>query len=243
MSSAKAYYERYWTPEGVLPSGPMDQKLWDLLEAHVRPDSSCLDIGCGDGRTYGWWLGERAKQYLGLDISENAVARARQLGLDARAIDDAASFPFGDEEYDAATCIEVLEHLFEPHTAVAEVFRVLRPGGVLIATVPNVAYWRRRADLFVFGRWNPLGDEHSVDQPWRDPHIRFFTAPAFERMLRRAGFADVEVAGHAGGVLQDIPGLRRLGRGRGTSQTYRRLEDRFPALLGGRLHAVATKPR
>ena len=55
--------------------------------------------------------------------------------------------------FTVVVCFEVLEHLFAPHLAVAEMHRVLEPGGVLIATVPNVAYWRRRLD---FLRARPL---------------------------------------------------------------------------------------
>jgi hypothetical protein len=44
-----------------------------------------------------------------------------------------------------------------PTITVAEIHRVLRPGGLLIATVPNIGFWRRRVDRF--GRWNAGGDD------------------------------------------------------------------------------------
>ena len=49
--------------------------------------------------------------------------------------------PFGDGELDVVVCNEVLEHLLEPQRAAAEALRVLRPGGVFLVSVPNVAYW------------------------------------------------------------------------------------------------------
>jgi SAM-dependent methyltransferase len=240
--SVGRYYEEYWTEEGFNPVRPVNPQLLRLLAGHLRPEGDLLDLGCGDGRTIGLWLRDRVGSYVGVDVSGTAVERARSLGLDARPIDDAAALGFDDASFDAVVCLEVLEHLFAPHDAAAEVHRVLRPGGVFLATVPNVAYWRWRRDLALRGVWNPYGDDLSLEQPWRDPHIRFFTVSAFERMLSRAGFASVEVGGHEGevlgawrlsGVARPVPALRR--------RLHRRLEQALLPLLGLRLHAVARK--
>ena len=74
----------------------------------------------------------------------------------------------------ASRCSSIYPILARPPLEAA---RVLRSGGVLIASVPNVAFWRRRLDL-VCGRWNPEGDDLSVAEPWRDPHLRFLTTAA-----------------------------------------------------------------
>jgi methionine biosynthesis protein MetW len=247
----KTYYETYWSPGGFRPTGQLRVPLQELYEQAIDPMMDCLDFGCGDGRTSGLWLSERARSYVGVDVSATAVAMARDSGLDARVVDDGDSLPFPDESFDAVVCIEVLEHLFEPQAACAEFLRVLRPGGTLIITVPNVAYWRRRLDFFVLGRWNPLGDELSVSQPWRDPHIRFFNRRSLTRMLEHHGFAQVEVGGHGGTLAGDIPIVRKLVRERGgwavpdwsPNPVYRRFERALPGLLGYRLHAVARRPR
>jgi 2-polyprenyl-6-hydroxyphenyl methylase/3-demethylubiquinone-9 3-methyltransferase len=201
-----------------------------------------LDLGCGDGQTSGLWLRDHGCDYVGVDISENAVQAARSLGLESARIDDAASLPFPDASFDAAACIEVLEHLFEPQLAVSEVLRILRPGGVLIVTVPNIAYWRWRLDLALLGRWNPLGDTLAVKEPWRDPHIRFFNPKTLREMLSSAGFNPVKVSGHAGRFLGDLPWLGRRLRGAvGASPPYRTMERLAPSLFAYRLHAVAYK--
>jgi SAM-dependent methyltransferase len=236
----KPYYDIYWSDSSFEQSPNLTPPLRALMAAHVRPGARCLDVGCGDGTTAGPWLLQRGCRYVGVDVSETAVQRAAGLGLDARLVDDASSLPFDDASFDAALAVEVLEHLFAPHLAAGEILRVLRPGGVLIVTVPNVAYWRRRLDLAVFGRWNPFGDDLSVEQPWRDPHIRFFNPWSLRRMLLATGFERVAVQGHGGAVLRDLPAARRLWRGR-PSPLYRAAERRLPALLGLRVGAVAFK--
>jgi hypothetical protein len=128
-------------------------------------------------------------------------------------------------------CIEVLEHLFAPDR------RVLRPGGRLVASAPNVAYWRLRA-MLATGTWNPLGDELSAEQPWRDPHLRFFTPATMERMLRLAGFAEVQVGAHGGRGLDHLT-TRPTAHGQG--RLYRLAERRWPALFGLTIHAVAVR--
>jgi SAM-dependent methyltransferase len=213
----------------------------EALDAHVGGEDRVLDFGCGDGRDIGRRLAERARGYVGVDISAVAVQGATELGLDARRIDSEREIPLPDRSFDVVTCLEVFEHLVEPHRAAWEIFRVLRPGGTLIATVPNVAYWRFRLDLAIFGRWDPLGDDFSVEQPWRDPHLRFFTKRTLTRMLAATGFREIEVQGCDGAVLADIPLLRRLSRGRG-SPPYRLLERRLPSILARNLLAVTHRP-
>lgn len=236
------YYDHYWSEEGFRPLGRISPALRALYERNVPEDAVCLDIGCGDGATSGIWLREHAAQYVGVDVSGPAISMAQAAGLDAQLIDDATSLPFDDDSFDVATCIEVLEHLFAPHLAAQEICRVLRPGGLMIATVPNAAYWRRRGELAVLGRWNPFGDDLSVKQSWRDPHIRFFTRWSLKTMLSGTGFTDVGVGGHGGSLFSEIPGVRRYVSA-GSSPLYRAVEARAPSLLANRLHVIARKPR
>src|SRR5262249_29211977 len=140
----------------------MDRGLERMLAADARPGAACLDVGCGDGGTVGPWLQSRGCRYLGVDVSSNAVEMAAARGLDAKKIDDAGALPLPDDGFDLAICLEVLEHLFQPQVAAAETLRILKPGGVLVAAVPNVAYWRRGAELAVIGRRGSIRDKHRV---------------------------------------------------------------------------------
>jgi SAM-dependent methyltransferase len=235
------YYDAYWGPGGSYSGCTRPKAVIEALGAHIGGQDRLLDFGCGDGRNVGTWLAERAGGYVGVDLSSIAVEGATELGLDARRIDSERHTPFPDGSFDVVACLEVFEHLVEPHRAASEIFRVLRPGGTLIATVPNVAYWRFRLDLAAFGRWNPLGDALSVEQPWRDPHLRFFNMRTLTRMLARAGFAEIGIGGCDGALLADIPLLRRLSRGRG-SPPYRLLERFLPSIFSRCLLTVAYRP-
>ncbi len=242
------YYESYWTHDQTSVRGAkyrsdhgfLTAPLAEVLSAQVSANAEWLDVGCGDGRTAGVWAREHGRRYLGVDVSSEAVKAAQAIGLDARKTDDATALPFPDNSFDVVTCIEVIEHLFLPREAVAEMRRVLRPGGRLIVTTPNVAYWRRRVDMALLGRWNPLGDDLAVEAPWRDPHIRFFNPGSLQRMLKSAGFGRVFIGGHEGSLLADIPVVRKLSRFE-SQGLYHNLEMQCPSLFGKRLHAIAWK--
>lgn len=230
------YYERYWSAE-TTPRYEPGPELAALLNRSLDGRAAVLDVGCGAGNSYAPAVAERAASYLGVDVSDRAVELARASGLDARVIEDAASLPFPDNSFDVAICIEVFEHLFAPDAAASEIRRVLRPGGRLVASAPNALYWRLRADL-LRGRWNPLGDALSVERPWRDPHIRFFSPPLMGRMLRECGFSTVRVGAHGGRLLDH---LTARPTGFGQSRLYRAAESRLPSLLGATIHALAVK--
>lgn len=238
---AADYYERYWSPGGYLPERRPLGALTALLAEFIPDGASVLDVGCGDGAAVGTWCAAHNRRYVGTDVSHAAVALARQNGFEATVCHDAASLPFPDARFDAVSCLEVVEHLFDPLAALREAARVLRAGGVLLVTTPNIAYWRWRVDMMLLGRWNPLGDPLAAREPWRDPHIRFFTLRVLRRMLVAAGLEPIRLGAHHGSLARDVPWLgKRLRLGPG-GPVYRMCERLIPSVLGYRLHAVARK--
>jgi methionine biosynthesis protein MetW len=240
----EAYYEQYWSLAGFHPQRRINPGLERLFVRNIPVGSKLVDVGCGNSSVCGLWFQQRGCDYLGVDVSEHAIAEARTSGLNVRKIDDASRLPYADETFDAAVCLEVLEHLFQPQIVASEILRVLKPQGILIATVPNAAYWRRRVEL-LFGRWNPLGDDLSIQQPWRDPHIRFFTRSRFSAMLLGVGFDQKEVGGHSSEyatLVRGARGLRKLYFTAHSSHFYRFLDRAGPALFAFRIHAVMSKP-
>jgi SAM-dependent methyltransferase len=240
-NSNQSYYETYWSPEGFSPTGkPLPETLRILFERYVQAEDRTVDVGCGDGSKSGAWLSRHAGGYTGFDVSSHAVELARARGLDAQVVEDASALPLTNGSVDVAVCSEVLEHLFNPLAAVLEMRRVLRDGGTLIVTVPNIVNWRSRLDFALLGRWHPGGDELSVRQPWRDPHIRFFTYRSLPGMLRDAGLEILEVGG-----VQDVSiayrmPLARRWFGEGPPGRPTRFLTRLaPGMWANHLYAVA----
>jgi SAM-dependent methyltransferase len=155
----------------------------------LPPDTRVLDAGCGEGLLVEEYTGRLA--IVGVDASY-ASAYVQQASLTA--------LPFAQGAFDRALCLDVLEHLsFEDQPrALAELHRVLAPGGQLLVTVPNLAHLQSRVHFLLTGRLirtaNPL--KHPGDRPLAD----------YLDLARRAGFI---VVGRSG-IFPTVPVLTRL---------------------------------
>ncbi len=115
-----------------------------LVAPHIPPTAErLLDFGCGNGAQT-LLLAERFRQVFAVDIepryldelAREAAARGWQDRI-LPTIYDGRRLPCGDGSMDCAVSFEVLEHVADERESLAELHRVLRPGGVLILTVPN----------------------------------------------------------------------------------------------------------
>jgi SAM-dependent methyltransferase len=104
-----------------------------LLERFAPPRARILDVGCGTGATTAAL--RPFGSVSGVDTGLAGLRHARAHGL-AVARGSAEKLPVGDAKLDVAVALDVLEHLDDDRRALAEILRVLRPGGVLLATVP-----------------------------------------------------------------------------------------------------------
>lgn len=97
------------------------------------------DIGCGPG-VFIRYMSLRAKHVIGLDVDRDSLGRVKSRHCNLRNVDFAAtvvdSLPFPDDLLDTVLFLEVLEHLEDDGAALREIWRVLRPGGKLVVSVP-----------------------------------------------------------------------------------------------------------
>lgn len=144
--------------------------VYSLLDKYLPPDTgrprNALDLGCGTGLNLDH-LSHYARP-TGTDFSEEALAFCRERGHASLAKADAAELPFPDNYFDIITALDVIEHLDDDHAAFTELKRVLRPGGLLVVSVPAYkALWTYWDDI--------LG------------HRRRYTVGMMRRSMRKAG--------------------------------------------------------
>lgn len=153
--------------------------ITNWIQAVVPNKSKVLDVGCGD-MTLSTLLPNY--QWVGYDVDTSKHPNVVQC--------DISQFPYPgkDEEFDAVVCSEVLEHLFEPHTAIKEFARLLQPGGKLIITVPNFD----NIDMIVKGRRNLLFNPEDM---WTIEHIRWYNVGNMTRLLTKQRFSLLKVTG------------------------------------------------
>ncbi|HVU04055.1 MAG TPA: class I SAM-dependent methyltransferase [Polyangiaceae bacterium] len=138
-----------------------------------------LDLGCNVG--YGTeLLSETASQVVGVDLSPAVVAAARKRvhapNVEFRLLPD-PRLPFPDGSFELVASFQVIEHVPEPASYLAEIRRVLVPGGHAIFTTPNAAI---RIDPGM--------------TPWNVDHVKEYRARELEPLLRRY-FSDVSLKG------------------------------------------------
>jgi SAM-dependent methyltransferase len=164
-------------PEGAEPERFAARR--DFLLAHAQGGRRVLDLGCGDG-AFAAELIEAGCVVTMADVAGEALrrARARAPGAEAVLLVEGAPLPFAEDAFDMVWAGEVLEHVADVVGLLAEVRRVLRWGGTLLATTP----WHGRLVVATDAHFDPRTD-----------HLRFFSARTLRAVLADAGFASAHV--------------------------------------------------
>jgi 2-polyprenyl-3-methyl-5-hydroxy-6-metoxy-1,4-benzoquinol methylase len=154
-----------------------------LLELVDPAGMRVLDAGCGAGGNAALMKGAGAGEIVGIELHAVAAQRARAVcdrvlegdlsDLDLEAL--------GAESFDLVLAIDVLEHLAAPEEALRRLVGLLRPGGILVACIPNVAHVWVFANLLA-QTW-PQKDSGIFDRT----HRRFFARRDMIRLLEGAG--------------------------------------------------------
>jgi SAM-dependent methyltransferase len=145
-----------------------------------------IEIGAGFGRLAAEYAGYGSVVLL--DSSDVHVAAAREaMGADARfevVLGDACALPYPDASFDAAVCVRVLHHFADPGPVLAEIGRILRPGGVLVLEYANKRNLKSIARR-ILGRqdWSPFKPGAVRYRPFHFDH----SPVSVRRALRRSG--------------------------------------------------------
>lgn len=172
--------------------GQVHETIAALLAAPgaVRPRAdggrpALLDVGCWDGEATARYAAVTGAEPHGIEIFEGPAAAARARGVAVAGLDlERDRFPYDDARFDVIVINQVLEHLKNIWLPLAEMYRVLRPGGVLVASVPNLASLHNRVLLAV--------GVQPTSIRVRGPHVRGYTTREFVELLSLGGALEVE---------------------------------------------------
>ena len=153
------------------------------MQSFVPKDAKMLlDVGCSEG-----YFGQDVKarqscEIWGVEMMPKAAAVA------AQHLDRVITLPFGEElrlpenHFDCIIFNDCLEHMEDPEPALQYTRRLLKPGGRVIASIPNMRYFPVAWDLLVRGEW-----EYKEFGVMDRTHLRFFTRTSIRKMFERVG--------------------------------------------------------
>jgi ubiquinone/menaquinone biosynthesis C-methylase UbiE/uncharacterized protein YbaR (Trm112 family) len=182
----------YEAPQDVQTQGPYRHHLLKrrqyvekVLKDYLAQSTSvpvALDLGCGDGLNTSWLLNYFPQMYAS-DYNLLRLLRSSRRNPGARVfMADVTDYPVTDHAFDVIFFNHVLEHIPEDEKALAEVYRMLKPGGLLILGVPNEGafFWQMAYKL------QPASLASS-------DHLHFYTAGSISEKCLDAGFTIKEI--------------------------------------------------
>ena len=196
----RAYYDEFSARyeahrDGHDPGGYhdlVDDLEVELVERYGR-GNDVLEVGCGTGLLLRR-IAQFARSARGVDLSPGMLSHARERGLDVLEA-SATALPFPDASFDVSCSFKVLAHVQQIEVALAEMARVVRPGGYVLAELYNPMSFRGLAKrLGPAGKISEKSDENAVftrfDPPWKVASM----APPGTRLIASRGIRIVTPA-------------------------------------------------
>jgi ubiquinone/menaquinone biosynthesis C-methylase UbiE len=214
------------------------QRVYIERMGHIlRPGMVWLDIGCGRSLVPKWFPDQREIEgrlkslstlVFGVDLDLNALRVNRS--LKHRLLADASILPFAAESFDLVTSNMVFEHVRRPYAALAEIRRVMRPGGRLIIHTPNILDIVAIAARVIPNCLHPRlvsWIEGRAEEDVYPTHYSFNRRRVIEQILRAVGFRQfcVEYLDHPN-VYGHVPVVARI------EALWHRLAQHVPRLRG-----------
>ncbi|MDH3693943.1 MAG: methyltransferase domain-containing protein [Gammaproteobacteria bacterium] len=185
--SLQALLEAVWGEGYLSPGGP--DEVAKVVEGVDLKAKTILDIGCGTGGI-DIFLAEKFEpaKIVGIDVDEGLVNRCKTAAtgkslndvLEFRAIEP-GSLPFDSESFDIVFSKDSIIHIEDKHAIFADIYRVLKPGGVFCASD-----WLRNND-------EPMSDELSYYVEMEDLGFGMASPQRYDEAMRAAGFVDVTI--------------------------------------------------
>ncbi len=189
-----------------------------LLALNLQPGQNVLDAGCGTGNLCHYFDSKNKGRifFTGIDISETMLKKARAKNLDSnfkwQQVDLNQKLPFSEGCFDAVCCCHALYNLVQPKLALAEFFRVLKPGGILAVATPRTnnpapvlpEHFKqifRRRDWFCLAKtcfylpWFALLAVYNLLLSMQSTASRdfFYTAKEMAELLAQANFQQIKI--------------------------------------------------
>ncbi len=173
------------------PSNYYQNLRLEMLPYIPKTAKNILELGCGEGM-FGSYLRENmSAKVSGIEIETKFATKAKK-NLDKVYIGDAELIikKLPDNSFDVIVVNDVLEHMVDPYSVLKEAKRILRKGGVVVSSIPNMRNFHVMYHLVRGGQWEYV-ESGILDRT----HLRFFTQKSIRNMYERLGY---EVVKHEG---------------------------------------------
>jgi SAM-dependent methyltransferase len=167
----------------------IDRVTWTAELLPAVEVGRLVDIGTGSGAML---ARAEMKGYdtAGVDFDQPLIEWLQSEGYEAYCVDlNSGKIPLGGCSADVVTCCDAIEHLVDPIHALREANRILKPGGLILVSTPNVSCWRRVCGVAAGKHPHTSGDKTLLD----GGHVGYYGALDLIDLLKSTGFTDVKM--------------------------------------------------